>query len=72
MEALNIKYCLDIFCSIFVAQEKTEAYLFADNALGLNLFIHLFNVLFLDKCCGGNRQSNFSQLRKPVFVMKLI
>ena len=47
MEALNIKYCLDIFCSIFVAQEKTEAYLFADNALGLNLFIHLFNVLFL-------------------------
>ena len=56
METLNIKYCLDIFCSIFVAQEKTEAYLFADNALGLNLFIHLFNVLFLEKCCGGNQQ----------------
>ena len=62
MEALNIKYCLDIFCSIFVAQEKTEAYLFADNALGLNLFIHLFNALFLgDKCCEENQNSNFSQ-----------
>ena len=62
MEALNIKYCLDIFCSIFVAQEKTEAYLFADNALGLNLFIHLFNALFLgDKCREENQNSNFSQ-----------
>ena len=62
MEALNIKYCLDIFCSIFVAQEKSEAYLFADNALGLNLFIHLFNALFLgDKCREENQNSNFSQ-----------
>ena len=61
------------FRSIFVAQEKSEVYLFADSALGLNLFIHLFNELFLgDKCCGGNQHSNFSQLRKPLFVMKFI
>ena len=64
---------LIFFCSIFVAKEKSEVYLFADNAIGLNLFIHLFNALFLgDKCCGGNQHSNFSQLRKPVLVIKLI
>ena len=34
------------FRSIFVAQEKSEVYLFADNALGLNLFIHLFNAFW--------------------------
>ena len=38
---------LVFFCPIFVAQEKSKVYLFVDNVLGLNLFIHLLLIIYL-------------------------